>query len=446
MAWVTTDKRTGKHVVRAYAGIRPDTGLVFTVSETLPASASEEEIEAARGRLEAKAAVTKGDPSLMTVGTLLDWHLANMEEDGASPATMSSYRSYQRRHVVPRIGSATVESADAALFSRFYRELRRDRAHGGAGLSAATVEKIHAMLSGAFSAAMGDGLLKASPLAGVRPPRVKSPEARALLPADMGRLVEWIDTELDRPAVDGESFEALAVAVIVATAHGTGLRRGELAGLRRASLRYGADDEGPEALRVSENVVWKRGEGWIYKDPKSPASKRSVSLPPSLSDTLAAWESVSFEMVFGRTCDFLSGTSPLFVHIDGSMWTPGEIARAFGEVRRRIGLPEWVHLHTLRHTHATYLLEHGENARTVQERLGHSNVRTTLGIYGHVMPGRDAEAARAFEEASRLAARRSRGGGPRYAPKCPLSGKTCARFERRKLEEQCDENGKGLLK
>ena len=435
MAWVTTDKRTGKHVVRAYAGIRPDTGRPFTVSETLPSSATEEEIEAARDRLEAKAAVTKGDPSLMTVGTLLDWHLGNMEDDGASPATMSSYRSYRRRHVAPRIGSVAVGSADAALFSRFYRELRRDRADGGAGLSAATVEKIHAMLSGASSAAVGAGLLKASPLAGVRPPRGKSPEARALLPADMGRLVEWIDAELDRPASDGESFEALALAVIVATAHGTGLRRGELAGLRRASLRCGIGEECPEALRVSESVVWAKGLGWVHKDPKSATSKRSVSLPPSLSDTLAMWESVSFEWVFDRTGRALPDTAPLFCHADGSMWAPDEMAEAFGGVRRRIGLPEWVHLHTLRHTHATYLLEHGENARTVQERLGHSSVRTTLGIYGHVMPGRDAEAARSFEEASRLAARRGRGGA-RFAPKCPLSGKTCARFERRKLEEQ----------
>ena len=117
------------------------------------------------------------------------------------------------------------------------------------------------------------------------------------------------------------------------------------------------------------------------------------------------------------------------------MWTPTEIAEGFKEVCVKAGLPPWVHLHTLRHTHATYLLEHGENVRTVQERLGHSDVRTTLGTYGHVMPGRDADAARAYEEAARIVAQRSRSGhGPRYAPKCPLSGKTCARFERRKLE------------
>lgn len=435
MAYVTTDRRTGNYLVRAYAGIRPDTGRPFSVSETLPAAATEAEIDEARRRVDARAAVTKGDAALMTVGTLLDWHLGNMEDDGASPTTMSAYRSYQRRHVVPRIGSVPVESADAALFSRFYRELRRDREAGGAGLAVSTVEKIHAMLSGCFVKAVSDGLLKGSPLAGVKVPRGKSPEARPLLPADLGRLVEWLDAELAIPPTDDESFEAYALAVIVATAHGTGLRRGELSGLRRTSLRYGIGVEEPEALRVSENVVWKRGAGWVYKDPKSATSKRNVSLSQSLSDILAMWESVSFEIVSVGTGLTPADTDPLFCHFDGSMWTPTEIAEGFKEVCVKAGLPPWVHLHTLRHTHATYLLEHGENVRTVQERLGHSDVRTTLGTYGHVMPGRDAEAARAYEEAARIVAQRSRSGnGPRYAPKCPLSGKTCARFERRKLE------------
>ena len=47
MAYVTTDRRTGNYLVRAYAGIRPDTGRPFSVSETLPAAATEAEIDEA---------------------------------------------------------------------------------------------------------------------------------------------------------------------------------------------------------------------------------------------------------------------------------------------------------------------------------------------------------------------------------------------------------------
>lgn len=422
MASVSTDRRTGNLVVRAYAGVNPATGKVMTKNETLPAGASEADIEAARRRVDARAAVTKGDARLMTVGTLLAWHLECMEADGASPATMSAYRSYERRHVAPRVGGAPVESADAALFSRFYRELRRDRPSGGAQLSAATVEKVHAMLSGCFSHAVSDGLLAASPLAGVKVPRGRSPEARPLLPDDMGRLVAWTRARLDSADVfsAAESFECLALAAIVATALGTGLRRGELSALRRSSLRYGPGDQPPTALRVSESVVFKRGAGWVYKEPKSAASKRAVSLGAGLGRDLMEWDGISYDWLCIWEEAEPSADSPLFCHADGSMWTPDEIADGFKAACREAGLPEWVHLHTLRHTHATWLLEAGENMRTVQERLGHSDVRVTLQIYGHVMPGRDAGAAAAFEAAAGAAS--ARGEPRRRAPRCPLPG------------------------
>ena len=420
MASVSIDRRTGNLVVRAYAGVNPATGKVMTKNETLPAGASEADIEAARRRVDARAAVTKGDPRLMTVGTLLAWHLECMEQDGASPATMSAYRSYERRHVAPRIGGAPVESADAALFSRFYRELRRDRPSGGAQLSAATVEKIHAMLSGCFSHAVSDGLLAASPLAGVKVPRGRSPEVRPLLPDDMGRLVAWIGSALAEPGVSEESFERHALGAIVDTALGTGLRRGELAALRRVNLRLSLTRGETAYLQVRESVVWKRGAGWIYKEPKSAASKRSVALAGSLSEALDDWYFLVTDFQGARTGMLPAASGPLFCHADGSMWTPDEIADGFKAACREAGLPEWVHLHTLRHTHATWLLEAGENMRTVQERLGHSDVRVTLQIYGHVMPGRDAGAAAAFEAAAGAAS--ARGAPRRRAPRCPLPG------------------------
>jgi integrase len=57
-----------------------------------------------------------------------------------------------------------------------------------------------------------------------------------------------------------------------------------------------------------------------------------------------------------------------------------------------------VRFHTLRHTHATLLIASGVDAKTVSERLGHADVATTLRYYGHVMPGRDRQAAARFDE------------------------------------------------
>jgi len=65
---------------------------------------------------------------------------------------------------------------------------------------------------------------------------------------------------------------------------------------------------------------------------------------------------------------------------------------------KRIGLREY-RFHDLRHAHATVLAESGVHPRVVQERLGHSDVRTTLAIYSHVMPSMESFAVSALDTA-----------------------------------------------
>jgi len=77
---------------------------------------------------------------------------------------------------------------------------------------------------------------------------------------------------------------------------------------------------------------------------------------------------------------------------DGRPWHPPVVSRAFTRLRESSKLPK-LSLHGLRHTHATHPLAAGVGPRIVAERLGHENVAFTLQVYGHVIPGQQAEAA-----------------------------------------------------
>ena len=166
MASVTIDGRTGNFLIRAYAGINPDTRTPRTISTTLPASVSDDEVDAACDELDARAAVLKGHSEAMTIGAALGYYLSEMDElEVMSPTTISSYLSYLEKHIRPRIGTVYYDEADERLFSDFYRLLMRPKLDGGA-------ERF--LLEAKVPYAIGYGLTETAPLlAGAAPSQVR---------------------------------------------------------------------------------------------------------------------------------------------------------------------------------------------------------------------------------------------------------------------------------
>ena len=84
-----------------------------------------------------------------------------------------------------------------------------------------------------------------------------------------------------------------------------------------------------------------------------------------------------------------SGTL-LFSTVDGGLLRPRNVTKAWSRV-----VPD-KKFHSLRHTHASLLINAGVDILTISRRLGHSNAAITLDIYGHMMPGADRAAAEAI--------------------------------------------------
>lgn len=162
----------------------------------------------------------------------------------------------------------------------------------------------------------------------------------------------------------------------------TGLRRSELAGLRRIDL----DLEHARVISGETRVVV--GGYATDSDGKSNDSRRTLALDPvtveALREYVTQWDSWKAE--FGHTGEYL------FCHPDGRPIHPDTIAVWFARLSWEAGLPP-IRLHDVRHSYATAALRAGVPVKVVSERLGHSSVSFTQDTYMHVIPGMDEHGA-----------------------------------------------------
>jgi integrase len=176
----------------------------------------------------------------------------------------------------------------------------------------------------------------------------------------------------------GDRYAALWLLVCT-----TGLRRSELAGLRRGDLDLEHERISSGDTRV---VVKGRAED---SDGKSDDSLRTIALDPVTVTALRAYLDRRQEekAAFGHAGEHL------FCHPDGRPIHPDTITDWFTRLSWEAGLPP-VRLHDVRHSYATAALQAGVAVKVVSERLGHASVAFTQDIYMHGIPGMDEHGAR----------------------------------------------------
>jgi hypothetical protein len=95
-----------------------------------------------------------------------------------------------------------------------------------------------------------------------------------------------------------------------------------------------------------------------------------------------------------------------WVFTDGDSQTihPHAVYETFVRIVHNAGLPS-IRFHALRHTHGSLLIKDGIPVKVVSERLGHANIAFTMQTYQHILPGMQADAAKATERLTRPAPR-----------------------------------------
>jgi integrase len=164
----------------------------------------------------------------------------------------------------------------------------------------------------------------------------------------------------------------------------TGMRRGEILGLRWADIDF-------ETARLSvRQALVAVAYGVIESTPKS-HNARVIDLDPETVDLLREHRRRQAEERLEWGTDY-QDRDLVTCHENGTPIHPHSFSQTFERLIKRAGI-RVIRLHDLRHTHATLALKAGVPVKVVSERLGHETPAFTLKQYAHVIPGMQAAAA-----------------------------------------------------
>ncbi len=314
------------------------------------------------------------DAGRLTVGDYLERWLEDSVKGTVRTSTYEAYRYMVEPHLVPFLGALKLRDINPVHVRALYREKLE------AGLSAATVRKMHAVLSKAMKQAVLDGLIHRNVCDSVRPPRLARKEIRPLDPEQAGALLR---------AAASDRLEALYVLAV----H-TGMREGELLGLKWEDVSL--DGEEP-VLRLRRALVREAGKVALG-ELKTPKSRRQVRLTRAAAGALRAHLARQMEEIERAGPSYRAG-GLVFATESGSPINPSNLRnRSFKPLLRRAGLAG-ICFHDLRHTCATLLLTRNVHPKLVQELLGHATISMTLDTYSHFLPSMGDQTVRAMEAA-----------------------------------------------
>jgi integrase len=277
---------------------------------------------------------------------------------GLSDRSRSLYRRAIENRVLSEWGTWRLEEVEPVDVRRLYAKLREEE------VSTSVLRLVRAAIPAMFATAVEDGILRTSPVAGVRIPG--APQTDAEEPA---KALTRAELRLFLAAVD-EDWELFFLFLT----H-TGLRISEALGVNWEHVELG---------RTPRLLVREQAYEGTRQRLKSKTGRRDLPLSPGMADRLRAH----------RRDHFTRENRPVFTTATGEGLRRSNVAnrvvapaaKAAGLVVDRDGerVP-WVSFHTFRHTCASLLFENGRNVKQVSEWLGHADPSFTLSTYVHLL-------------------------------------------------------------
>lgn len=291
-------------------------------------------------------------------------------EPSYSPIVVKTYKRILKNWILPDFGNKYLDVITPIMVNSFIAKLKcshtRYTSRENHLISNGTISKIYEVFRTIINTAYRNDIIVADPCGKVKL------ELKKEIDDD---IHYWSKEEYQR-ALFLLQGEKTGKGLVVKVALMTGLRRSEIFGLKWCDLKG-------NTLYVSRTRQKVDGE-MVEMPCKTASSVREIIIPSSLM----------FDIMKYR--QKVGATEYIFEKIDYD-----NVTAWFREWERKQCLTP-ITFHELRHTHATLLLQEGIDVKTISQRLGHSNITTTLNTYAHVVTELDEKAAEVFEKISQL--------------------------------------------
>lgn len=313
------------------------------------------------------------EPKKITVASLMEEWFEKQVKNKLAVNTVNGYRVNIYKHIIPNIGGLQLKRLTTNDVQDFYDSVIETEDNKN-GLSAKSVLYIHRNLKKALSYAIKQRYIPFNPADNVE---LISPDRFTGKVYNNKTLMAFLrcirDTEVELP---------------VALAGLSGLRRGEVAGLRWEDIDF---DQNIISIRKQ-----RYGNDSIRSNVKTHTSTRSIRIGNSLMEILKRHKEIQERNreAFG---DAFKANGFVCCHADGSLPNVTHFSRWFRLAAEKHGF-EPIRYHDLRHSFATNMIRLGVPINTVSKMLGHASVTITLDTYAHVLEEMQEEAVVKMDE------------------------------------------------
>lgn len=322
-------------------------------------------------------------PSKITFDVLCDDWERHYQSQGAKDSSVRA-RRIALKHVVSEFGQVPIQKITKKTYQDVIDKLATQ-------FSTNYVSSIHTSANMVFEYANENKLIKEVPTKGIKVPKKKE----TVSDLEKGDSIhekflekEELEEFLTVAKHDGLEADLLAFTVLAYT----GLRIGEMIALKWSDI-----DFTNHTLRVVRTYYNPTNNKLKYDllTPKTKSSVRTITIDPILIELLQLHKQDQ-EKIKKENKPFYNDNNFIFATNEGYPKTIKHISIRMQRLLKRTSIQKHVTPHSFRHTHTSLLIEANVHIKEIQERLGHSDINTTMDIYAHMTKNLKKEASNKF--------------------------------------------------